>query len=260
MDLDIDELSTEIEALVATLGEDMVIARPAEERAVLEKIRQLLEQTRAERTSAAQARWEAYLPYAARRCYQLTRVEAGWEDELEYFASENAQFWLDCASAALERGALDDTRKALARIAEAARLIKRDRISQVDLLLQALDIALEVSDRQRAIQLYEEAEKIYRKNLLGGADYTGSAWLPKIKKLGRQLAQFQAKLRRYYQYAASVTVAISADADGDLERVLDYLQQSLPGKVKITRRVKETDAQEKPGTERFRARIKITLE
>ncbi len=78
-------------------------------------------------------------------------------------------------------------------------------------------------------------------------------------KNGRQLARDREKLHRYFQYAEAVTVSIEADIEGDLERVIDYLQQSLPGKVKVTRRVKEAEEVAKPDTGRYRARLKITL-
>ncbi len=255
-----EALKQEIDRMIAALGDDITIARPAEERGVIEKIRQMLDCTRDQRTTSSHEIWEAYLPYATKRCYQLSRLEEGWEEELEYFASENAQFWLDITGALLEAGNISGGKNALGQILEASRMMKRDRINQVDILLQALDHALEINDRKRTVQLYEEAEKIYRKHLAGGTEYTGSAWLPKIKKMGRQLAFFQGKLRRYFRYAETVTVSIEADADGDLEKVIDYLQQNLIGKVRVTRRVKEEDAQEKLPARRFRARLRITLE
>lgn len=260
--MDLDPLKQEIDALITLLGDDVNIARPAAEREVVEKIRAILESTRDQRTGAMREIWETYLPYAAQRCYRLTRLEEGWEDELEYFASENAQYWLDNAAALLDAGDIARTRSALGNIREAARMIRRDRIAQVELLLQALDIAVEISDKKRALQFYGEAEKLHRKHLAGGSEFTGSAWLPKIKKMGQQLAQYREKLRRYYQYAETVTVSIEADGEGDLERVIDYLQQSLPGRVTVTRKVKDEDAnaQHHPRSGRFRARVKFTLE
>lgn len=255
-----DALQQEIDALIAALGEDISIARPAIERKVVEKIRLILDQTRDRRTGSARSIWEYYLHYAAKRCDQLTRLEEGWEDELDYFASENAQFWLDNAGAFLEQGETTGVKNALGQIMEAARMIKRDRIVQVDILLQALDHAIEISDKKLSIQLYEEAEKVYIKHLSGGANYTGSAWLPKIKKMGQQLRRHHDRIRRYYHYAETITVSIGADSEGDLERVIDYLQQSLVGKVKVTKRAKAVDEQAKPAGERFRARLKITLE
>ncbi len=254
-----EDLIKEIDALIAELGDTIAIARPAAERAVLEDIRNILDRTREQRTGSARDIWEAYLPYAAKLCLQLTKQEAGWEDDLEYFASENSQFWLDCVSACLESGDITGVKNALGQIGEAARSIKQDMILRADILLKALDTALEISDKKRAILLYEEAEKLYRKHLSGGAAYTGSAWLRKIKKMGQQLVDDREKLRRYFQYAETVTVSIEADAEGDLERLIDYLQQSLPGKVKVTRRVKEAGEQEKTGASRFRARLRITL-
>lgn len=250
-------LKQEIDALIAELDEPSVVAKPASERAVLAKIRALLDSTRDQRTGAARETWEVYLPYAANLCNQLTRLEPGWEDLLEYFASENSQFWLDCCGAFIEQGDVSGVKNALARTGEATRLIKQDWIARVDILLQALEFALEISDKKHAILLYEEAEKNYRRRLSGGAEYTGSAWLPKIKKMGRQLAQANEKLRRYYQYAETVTVSLEADSARDLERVIDYLQQNLTGKIKITRRVKNT---EQPEDGPHRARLKITLE
>lgn len=255
--IDNDALKQAIDTLIALLGEDATIARPAEEHAVLEQIRQLLDRTRDQRTAAERAAWETYLPYAARRCGQLARLEEGWEDELDYFTSENSQFWLDCANADLERNQIATVKTALARVVEAARLMKRDRIAQVDILLQALEIALEISDQKVAVQLYEEAEKVYRKHLAGGSEFTGSAWLRKIKKMGQQLARGREQLRRYYHYAESVTVSIEAASAAELERVLDYLQQSLVGKVKVTRRPKEDG---EAGSGSARARVKITLD
>jgi tetratricopeptide (TPR) repeat protein len=253
-------LQQEIDALIAALGEDFALARPAIEREVIEKIRLMLDRTRDQRTISARPIWELYLPYAAKRCYQLVRLEEGWEDELDYFASENAQFWLDNAGAFLEQGEITEARNALGQVMEASRMMKHDRIVQMDILLQALDHAIEVNDKKLSIQLYEEAEKVYGKHLSGGTEYTGSAWLPKIKKMGQQLRHHHDRIRRYYHYAETVTVSIVADSQGDLERLIDYLQQSLVGKVKVTKRAKAVDEQVKPAGERFRARIKITLE
>jgi hypothetical protein len=256
--METEALKQEINALIAVLGDDTMIAKPATERAVLEQIRLILDRTREQRTGSARDIWEYYLPYATKLCSQLTRLEEGWEDDLEYFASENAQFWLDNTGSFLEGGDIAGVKNALGQILEATRMVKRDRIVRVDILLQALDIALEISDKKRSIQLYEEAEKHYRKHLAGGDQYTGSAWLPKIKKMGQQLVQYQEKLRRYYHHAETVTVSIEADTQADLERVIDYLQQSLVGRIKLTRRVKEADGQAKSGG--FRARLKITLD
>lgn len=255
-----DALQQGIDALIAALGEDVSIAKPAIEREVVEKIRMILDRTRDQRTGSTRPIWEYYLPYAAKRCEQLARLEEGWEDELDYFASENAQFWLDNAGAFLEEGETAGVKNALGQIMEAARMIKRDRIVQVDILLKALDQAIEISDKKLSIQLYEEAEKVYRKHLLGGSEYTGSAWLSKIKKMGQQLRHHHDRIRRYYHYAETVKVSIVADSESDLERVIDYLQQSLVGKVKVTKRAKAVDEQAKPAGERFRARLKITLE
>jgi hypothetical protein len=255
-----DTLRQEIDALIAALGEDINTARPAIEREVTAKIREILERTRDQRTGTAREIWETYLPYAAKRCDQLTRLEEGWQDDLEYFASENAQFWLDDTGALLESGDVGAASSALGRIIEACRMARRDRITQVDILLQAIDYALEINDRKRAVLLYEEAEKVYHKHLSGGSAYTGTAWLPKIKKMGQRLRQHGERIRRYYHYAESITVSIGADSEGDLERVIEYLQQSLAGKVKVTRKTKAVDEQEKPGADRFRARVKITLE
>jgi hypothetical protein len=255
-----DNLTQEIEALIAALGEEVTIARPAAEREVTAKIRLFLEATRDQRTGAARDGWESYLPYAARRCYQLSRLEEGWEEDLEYFASEHAQFWLDLSSADLEHGDLPGCRRALAQISAAVRCIQRDRIAQVEILLQALETAVEISDKKRAVQLYEEAEKLHRKHLAGGGDNTGSAWLPKIKKMGQRLKHYQEKLRRYYQYAETVTVALEADSERDLERVINYFQENLPGRVTLTRRAKAVEAAEPTGRGRYRARLKITLE
>ena len=256
--MDTQTLVQEIDKLMAELDDQVRIAKPATERAVLKKIRLLLDRTREQHTGASRELWATYLPYAARLCDQLAKLEEGWEEDLEFFASENAQFWLDIASVFLDSGEISGVQPALDKLFEAARLMKRDRITQVDLLLQGLDIALEISDKKRAIQLYEEAEKLHRKYLTGGDQYTGSAWLPKIKKMGQILERYHERLRRYYRHAETVIVSIEADTQHDLERVMDYLQQSLPGKIKITRRAKEVEAQEKPRN--YRARIKITLE
>lgn len=248
----------QIDTLITELGDETSIAKPATERAVLDHIRILLDQTRDQRTGAARGIWEQYLPYAAKLCFQLTKLEEGWEDDLDYFASENAQFWLDNTSAFLEEGNITGVKDALAQIIDANRMVKRDLIMRVDILLQAIEIALEVSDKKRSIQLYEEAEKLYRKHLSGGDQYAGSAWLPKIKKMGQQIAQYKEKLHRYFHHVEAITVSIEADSDRDLERVIDYLQENLIGKIKITRRVKEIDGQGRPGS--YRARLKITLE
>jgi len=255
-----EALKQEIDALIAALGDETVMFKPATERAVLEQIRLILDRTRDQRTGAARDIWASYLPYAAKRCLLLSKYEEGWEDDLNYFVSENSQFWLDCSGSLLEKGDIAGVIHALGKIIEATRIMKRDMIARADILLQALDIALEVTDKKHAILLYEEAEKVYRKHLAGGAEYTGAAWLRKIKKMGQQLAHYRDKLRRYFAYSETVTFSIEAEMEGDLERVIDYLQQSLTGKVKVTRQVKETDGQEKSGAGRFRARLKITLE
>ena len=143
---------------------------------------------------------------------------------------------------------------------EATRLMKRDRIAQVDVLLQALEIALEINDKKRSVQLYEEAEKLHRKHLAGGSAYTGTAWLPKIKKMGQKIQRYGQQLRRYYQYAESVTVSIEADGEGDLERVIETLQQNLPGRVTVTRKVKDEGEAPPAGRGRFRARVRFKLE
>lgn len=251
-------LRQEIDALIAEIGDEVRIARPAEEHAVLQKIRLLLEDTRKQRTGSARETWEHYLPYAAKLCDQLSRLEEGWENDLEYFSSENAQFWLDDANAYLEEGEIGGVIAALDRVYEATRLVKRDMISRVDILLQALDIALEISEKKRAIQLYGEAERLYRKHLAGGDQYTGSAWLQKIKKMGQILERYQERLRRYYHHAETVIVSIEADTQGDLERVLDYLHQHLPGRIKVTRRIKEISGEKKSGL--YGVRVKITLD
>ncbi len=258
--MDNSPLKQEIDALIAALGEDLTIARPAAEREVLHKIKALLDLTRAERTRSAHEAWETYLPYAAKRCDQLSRLEEGWEEVLEYFSSENAQFWLDYAAALLENREIAAVPHALDQIIEASRMMKRDRITQVEILLQAIEFAMEINDKKRSVQLYEEAEKVYQKHLVNGAEYTGTGWLPKIKKMGKQLRSLGEKLRRYYHYAESVSISIEADSAEDLERVIEYLQQSLVGKVKITRRSKAVEATEKTIQSRCRARLKITLE
>jgi hypothetical protein len=256
--MDTQAVKQEIDALIAELGDETNVAKPAAERAVLEQIRLILDHTRDQHTGSSRDIWEAYLPYAAKLSYQLSRLEEGWEDTLEYFASENAQFWLDNASASLEHGDITGAKNSLGQITDAARMVRRDMIFRVDVMLQALEIALEISDKKSAIRLYEEAEKVYRKNLTGSDQYTGSAWLPKIKKMGRQLAQYQEKLRRYFQHAETVTFAIEADTARDLERVIETLQENLSGRIKITRRIKEADGEGKSSG--FRARLKITLE
>jgi hypothetical protein len=255
-----DSLEQEIDTLIAALGEDTAIARPAIEREVIEKIRLILEHTRNQRTGSSRLIWETYLPYAAKRCYRLAKLEEGWEDDLDTFASENAQFWLDDAGALLECGDIAGGKNALGQIIEATRMLKRDRITQVDILLQALEYAVEMSDKKCSVQLYEEAEKVYRVYLAGGSAYTGTAWLPKIKKMGQQLWRHREKLHRFFHYAESVTVSIAADSERDLERVIEYLQQSLSGKVTVTRRVKPADEQGNTMTDRFRVRVKITME
>jgi hypothetical protein len=257
---DTDALKQEIDALIAALGDDIAIARPPAERDVVEKIRLLLESTREQRTGASRGIWEYYLPYAAKRCFQLSRLEEGWEDSLDYFASENAQFWVDLTGVCIETGDIGGCKNALGQILEASRMMKRDRITQVDILLQALDYAVEISEKKRAVQLYEEAEKLHRKYLAGGSDFTGSAWLPKIKKMAQRLRQYREKLNRYYQYAETVTVSLEAATEADLERVINYLQQNATGRITVTRRVKEVQEPEKPGQGRFRVRLKITLE
>jgi len=258
--METDQLKQEIDALIAVLGEDTTIAKPAAEREVTEKVSLLLDRTRNQRTGSAREIWEYYLPYAARRCYQLTRLEEGWGEGLDYFASENAQFWVDNTGARIETGDIAGGKNSLDRIVESTRWIKRDRIFQVDILLQAFDYAFEINDKKRAVQLYEEAEKIYRRYLAGGAEYTGSAWLPKIKKMGQQITRNKEKLSLYFQYVETVTVSLEAATERDLERVINYLQQKLAGGVTVTRRVKEVEDQEKTGAGRFRARLKITLE
>ncbi|MBE0698022.1 MAG: hypothetical protein IH586_13955 [Anaerolineaceae bacterium] len=250
----------EIDALIATIGEDTTVAKPAAERAVLAHIRQLLESTREQRVDSARGLWETYLPYAARLCLQLSKQEEGWADELEYFASENSQYWIDSSGALLENGDIGGVSQALGKILEATRMMKQDMIARVDILLQAIEIALEISDKKQSILLYEEAEKLYRKHLAGGSAYTGSAWLRKIKKMGQQLARCQEKLRRYFAHSATVAFAIEAATAEDLERVIETLEINLPGKVKITRRAKEADGQGQSGAGRFRARLKITLD
>jgi len=254
-----ESLKHEIDVLIAALGDDISAAKPAAEKAVLAKIRLFLDSNRDERTGSSREIWEYYLPYAAKRCLQLTRVEEGWEEDLDYFVSEDSQFWLDNAGSLLEKGEISGVKIALEKLLEATRIMKRDRIAQVDILLQALDIAVEITDKKHAVLLYEDAEKVYRKHLLAGAEYTGSGWVGKIKKMGQRLAHYRDRLQRYFAYAETVTVSIEADMEGDLERVIDYLQQSLIGKIKVTRRVKETDGQAIPGAGRFRARLKITL-
>ena len=251
-------LVQEIDALIAELGDESRIAKPAAEQAVLQKIRLLLDRTHKQRTGPARETWERYLPYAAKLCDRLSKLEAGWEDELDYFTSENAQFWLDNANALLEKGEISGVINALGQVYEAARLVKRDMIARVDALLQALDIALEISEKKRAIQLYDEAEKLYRKHLAGGDQYTGSAWLQKIKKMGQILERYQERLRRYYHHAETVIVSIEADNQGDLERVMDYLHLHLPGKIKVTRQIKELESERRSGG--FGVRLKITLD
>jgi hypothetical protein len=258
--MDTSALTQEIDMLIATIGADLHTARPEVEHNLFLRIRQLLEQTRAERTAASRALWEAYLPYAAQHCFSLSKLEPGWEDDLEYFASENGQFWVDHAIALLEEGEISGLNNALKQLLMATRMMHQDRIAQVDLLLQGLELALEISDKKQVIALYEEADKLYRKHLSGGTAYTGSAWLPRIKKMGRKLAQSQEKLRRYYAYASSVSVSLEADSAEDLQRVLDYLQENLLGKVKITRRSKPAEGAETAGESRFRVRVKISLE
>lgn len=258
--MEIEAAKQEIDALIAEIGDELTVAKPAAERAVTAKIRFLLEQTRDLRTGAARAIWETYLPYAANLCYRLSRLDEGWEEDLEYFASENAQFWLDNANAFLDEGDYSGASRALGHILEAARMIKQDMITRVDILLQALDIALEISDKKRSLQLYEEAERTYRKHLAGSDQYLGTAWLRKIKKFGQQLDHYQQKLRRYYRYAESIIVTVEADTGEELEKVIDYLLQNLAGKIKVTRGVKAVDGQGKPGAGKFRARLKITLD
>jgi hypothetical protein len=257
--MDNDDLKQGIDGLIAVLGDETNIARPTIEHEVVDKIRQLLDNTREQRTGSAREVWEYYLPYAVKLCYQLSRLEEGWEDHLDYFASENAQFWLDNAVVLIEQAEITGGKNALGQILEAARGMKRDRIAQVDILLQALDIAFEINDKKRTTQLYEEAEKVYRKYLITGSEYTGSAWLPKIKKMGQRLGHFREKLRRYFHYAETVTVSIEADSESDLERVIDYLQQNLAGKVKVTRRPHEDIDQVKPAASHYKARLKITM-
>lgn len=256
--MDTDALRKEIDALITELGDEVSVAKPAVERAVLEQIRAVLDQTHSQRTGTAREIWQTYLPYAAQLCLRLSRLEEGWEEDLEYFTAENAQYWLDLSNALLEQGEISGTREALSRILDATRMVKRDMILRVDILLQSLEIAVEITDSKRATQLFEEAEKLYRKHLAGSDQYTGSGWLRKIKKMGQQLAQYQEKLRRYFRYSDSVTVSIEADSERDLVRLIEYLQQSLSGKVKVTRKVKESDGQDKPRG--YRARVKINLE
>jgi hypothetical protein len=258
--MEYDILKQEIDALIAELGEDLTIARPAAEREVIEKIHLLLESTREERTRSTREEWEFYLPYATARCYQISRLEEGWEDELDYFASENAQFWLDNTGSFLEKGDIAGAKNALGRIIDATRMMKRDRIAQVDILLQALEYAFEMNDKKSSIKIYEAAEKQYHKYLAGGSEFTGSTWLPKIKKLGKKINLFRDQLNRYYQYAETVTVTMEAETESDLERIINYLQQNLTSKVTVTRRVKEVNEAGNAASSRFRARIKFTLE
>jgi tetratricopeptide (TPR) repeat protein len=258
--METDALKQEIDALIAALGEETSHARPAEERAVVERIRLILERTRAERTGSARDIWEKYLPYAAKFCLRLTRLEPGWEEELEFFASENGQYWLDSAAASLDQGEIRAAAGALGQLLEGTRMMKQDPIARVELLLQALDIAVEITDKKHAISLYEEAEKVYRKHLTGGERYTGTGWLRKIKKMGDQLKHFQVRLRRYFKYSETVIVTLGAEMEGDLERVIETLQVALPGRVKVTRKIKETGAQDGSEAGRFQARVKISLE
>src|SRR6266508_236686 len=154
-----EALKQEIDALIAVLGDETVVAKPAAERAVLEKIRLILDRTRDQRTSSSRDIWEYYLPYAANLCLQVSKYEAGREDDLEYFASENSQFWLDSANAFLERSEISRVIDTFGKILESTRMMKQDWIARVDILLQALAIALEISDKKHSILLYEEAEK-----------------------------------------------------------------------------------------------------
>lgn len=256
--METDTLRKEIDALITELGDEVSVAKPAVERAVLQKIRTILDLAHSQRTGTARDIWQTYLPYAAQLCLRLSRLEEGWEDELEFFAAENAQYWLDLSNACLEQGKISETKEALSQILDATRMVKRDMILRVDILLQSLEIAVEITDSKRAVQLYEEAEKVYRKHLAGSDQYTGSGWLRKIKKMGQQLAQYQEKLRRYFRYSDSVTVSIEAASERDLTRLIEYLQQNLSGKVKVTRKVKEMDGQD---TSRgYRARVKINLD
>jgi hypothetical protein len=257
--MDTTLLSQEIDVLITSLGEDTSLARPAIENAVVEKIRQLLELTRNERTGASRAVWQVYLPYAAKLCFQLSKVEEGWEDALEYFASENGQFWLEYATALLDLGEISGVISSLNELLMATRMMRIDRIAQVDLLLQGLDLAIQISDKKLSTALYAEAEKLYRKHLAGGSTFTGSAWLPKIKKMGQQLTRFEEQLRRYYAYATAVSISLEADSAEDLQSVIDYLQENLVGKVKVTRRAKEAETEEQPAKGPYRARLKITL-
>jgi hypothetical protein len=259
--MDIDLLKQEIDALITALGDDTVIARPDAESEVIEKILIILDNTRDHRTSSARDLWDNYLPYAVKHCYRLTKVEPGWEDNLDYFASENTQYCLDLTAEYIETGNIDGSKNALNRVFDASQMIKRDPITRVDALLKALEFSLELNDKKNTIKLYEEAEKVYFKYLINGEAFTGSAWLPKIKKTGQQLARVKEKLNLYYQYAEKVMVSLETETERDLERIIDYLQQNLPGKVTITRRVKEVDVNDpRPTAARhFRVRLKITL-
>lgn len=258
--METDALKQEIDALIAALGEETTRARPIEERAVVEKIRLVLDRTREERTTLAREMWETYLPYAAKFCLRLTRLEPGWEEELEYFASENGQYWFDSATASIDGGEIHAAVKALGSLLEATQMMKQDPITQMDLLLQALDIAVEITDKKLAISLYEEAEKVYRKQLSGSDRYTGTGWLPKIKKMGQQLEQFQTRLRRYFKYSETVIVTLGASLENDLERVIETLQVALPGRVKVTRKVREAGGTEGTQGGRYQARVKISLD
>ena len=252
--MDTDALIQEIQQLTAELDAESIVAKPVVERAVVAKIRLLLEATRDQHDPSTRAAWEVHLPYAAALCARLSRLEPGWEEDLAYFASENAQFWVDAAGARLEAGEIAGAAAALGQVIDATRLVKGDFITQAELLLRALEIALEISERKRAVQLYEAAEKVYRKHLLGGEQYAGSMWTGRIKKIGKQLEQAQDKLRRYYQYSESISFAIEADSERALERVIEVLQERLGGRVKVTRRGKAEEGK------KARASVRVEVE
>lgn len=255
-----EALIQEIETLIAELGDEVTVAKPKAEHRVVSRIHQLLELTRENRTGSSRAEWEKYLPYATKLCDQLSHLEEGWQDDLELFASENSQFWLDNASAFLDESDISGVIRALGQVSNACRLMKHDRIQQVEILLRALDLAIEISDKKLSLRLYEEAEKLYRKQLVGGSEYTGSIWGQKIKRIGQQITLYGDKLRRYFMYAETVTFAIEAASQEDTERVINYLQQGMPGKIKVTRQVKESDELRKTGSGGYRARLKIIME
>ena len=249
--MDTAALTQEIDRLIADLGDETSRAKPTVERAVVEKIRLLLESTREQ--GAAREAWGMYLPYAANLCARLARLEPGWEAELEYFASENAQFWVDHAADRLNVNDIAGTRAALGKVVSATRLVKADDVLRVSLLLAALETAVELSEKKLAIPLYEEAEKVYRKSLLGSEQYTGSIWTGRIKKIGKQIEGYGEKLRRYFGHRESVVFTIEADSERDLERVIEALQESLGSRVKVTRRGKSEEGK------KVRARVKVEM-